>query len=166
MGELRQVRDELRDFLDDPSRKIKPEKGGRVMGAGTREADRLAEQQNEGPFLVLFDVGGGVGAGMFMSPTLVDTLEDVQAHVENAEKASDGNVTVRSIKLSKVLVASELVEAMKNIAEQVDYCCTTDPAARLFDEGAAYRSLKARVGGLQAIVRGVRPILEAAGEKV
>lgn len=85
------------------------------MGAGTREADRLADQQNEGPFLVLFDIGGGVGAGMFTNPTLAETLEDVQAHVEAAEKASDGNVTVRSIKLRKVLALPQLIEAMKEL---------------------------------------------------
>ncbi len=106
------------------------------MGAGTREAERLAEEQNKGPFLVLFDVGGGVGAGMFTNPTLAETLEDVQAHVEAAEKASDGNVTVRSIKLRRVLAAPQLAEALKGLrrwAEEHRPECTCD-----MEDGCGY----------------------------
>lgn len=126
------------------------------MGAGTREADRLAEQQNEGPFLVLFDVGGGVGAGMFMSPTLVDTLEDVQAHVESAEKASDGNVTVRSIKLSKVLMATEMVNVLKRVP----------PYLELLSRLTRKDDMPLMHDSIRKCGEDVRKTLRLAGEKV
>lgn len=60
---------------------------------------------------------------------------------------------------------ARLVEAGKRLADQAKYCYTPDPAAKLFKEGAEYRSLKRRTDSLKGFVSAFELALKAAGEE-
>ncbi len=93
------------------------------MGAGTRQAEGLAEQQSKGPFVVLSDLE----VGEVVSARVVQTLEEAEVFVQHQKKVFGEHMCIRAVRVDKALAAPCMVDALKDALGDMRWAESADP---------------------------------------